>query len=116
MHPPVPTWWRGLVVPSSMRPTVVVAPGPTAIPGPGVPTAGHLELERQAKSFAARTAGLPILWGALLVVVAAVLAVVGRDAGPFLAVPGVLALLGAGGIGAGVWLRKRVPAEWRRPR
>ena len=45
-----------------------------------------------------------------------VLAVVGRDAGPFLAVPGVLALLGAGGIAAGVWLRKRVPAEWRRPR
>ena len=116
MHPPAPTWWRGLFVPSSRRPTVVVAAGPTTIPGPGVPTAGHLELEHQAKSFAARSAGLPILWGALLVVVAAVFAVVGRYAGPLLVIPGLLALVGVGVIAAGVWLRKRVPDEWRKTR
>ena len=90
-----------------------MAPGPTTVPGPGVRTAGHLALEREAKSFAARSAGLPILWGALLVVVAAVFAVIGRDAGPFLVIPGLLALLGVGGIATGVWLRKRVPATWR---
>ena len=116
LHPPLPTWWRILFVPSSMRPTVIVAPGPTTVSGPGVPTAGHLELERQVKSFAAFNAGLPILGGALLVVVAAVLAVVGRNAGVFLVIPGLLALLGVGGIATGVWLRKRVPAEWRNKR
>ena len=116
LHPPLPTWWRILFVPSSMRPTVIVAPGPTTVSGPGVPTAGHLELERQVKSFAAFNAGLPILGGALLVVVAAVLAVVGRNAGVFLVIPGLLALLGVGGIATGVWLQKRVPAEWRNKR
>jgi hypothetical protein len=113
LHPPLPSWWRVLFVPSSMHPTIVVVPGPATVPGAGVPTAGHLELERHTKSLAAFSAGMPILWGALMVVVAAVLAVIGRDAGLFLVIPGLLALLGVGGIATGAWLRKRVPAEWR---